>query len=271
MQPTTKKILRHLPRHFLTALMTHREAFEFLRTHQLWKGVFRYGWISKGLIILALFIGSQYLLLLIDWAGDVTDRGFNSSSLLTLGSSSIDFWKENLNWLFSGSQKYVILILTEVITFHMVRSTFSILTGAEQDKSFKAFFEAQIRMIKVAAFSWGMEIAISVALSVVLGLLSLSVLKDGLMIGVECFFLGFALMDNYNEQYDMKVKESYKRALSVLGATLAVGLVFYVLLYIPIVGAIIAPCVGGVAAAILMLEFETKGEILPYRPVVEEE
>ncbi|MEM0995283.1 MAG: hypothetical protein AAGI49_19785 [Bacteroidota bacterium] len=270
MEHNRTRLLKPLPRHFVIAMMKHWDALQFLQKHKLWNGVFRYGWITKALILVAILIGLQYLALFADWIGGVSNRGFNSSSLLTLGSSSFDFWKDNVSWLFSGGNKYIILILTEVITFHMVRSTFAILTGSEQDKSFKTFFDAQIRMIKVAAFSWGMEIGIGFGMGALLGIFGLSDVKESLMFVVECFFLGFALIDNYNEQYGMKVKESYKRTLSVVGASLALGLVFYVLLYIPIVGAIIAPCIGGVAAAITMLSFETSGDLMPYVPVVEE-
>ncbi|MEN0050591.1 MAG: hypothetical protein AAF806_26235, partial [Bacteroidota bacterium] len=145
-------------RHFTTAVKKQYEALHFFQEHELWKGMFRYGWLSKALLVLAILLGIKYFSVFIGWMGNVNASGFSANSMMNLGTSSFEFWKDNLGWLFSDKREYVILILTEVITFHVVRSTIAILTNKTQNKSFDAFFKAQLRMIGVAAFSWVMEL-----------------------------------------------------------------------------------------------------------------
>lgn len=258
-------------RHFVKAIWKHYEAVDFLIVHRLWKGIFNYGWISRALIILAVILGFQYISLIINWSGSSDNHGFDTSSFVALGSESISFWKERFGWIFSGGHKYLILILTEVITFHAVRSTIAIITGKSQDKSFKIFLDAQIRMVQVAVFSWVMSIVFTAIISAALGLIGFSFLKPSLILVAECFFLGFALIDNYNEQYELKVKESYRRTLTTPGIAIGLGLVFYLLLFVPVLGALLAPSIGGVAAALLMLELEEKEEVKPYFAFISKE
>ncbi|MEN0047206.1 MAG: hypothetical protein AAF806_09125, partial [Bacteroidota bacterium] len=206
----------------------------------------------------------------IGWMGNVNASGFSASSMMNLGTSSLEFWKDNLGWLFSDKREYVILILTEVITFHVVRSTIAILTNKTQNKSFDAFFKAQLRMIGVAAFSWVMELLGDIFAGIAFGFLPFDFLEEPLLFLLQCFLLGFALIDNYNEQYEMKITESAKRTIPIAGSAIALGLIFYLLLFIPVVGALVAPAIGGVAAALLMLDFERTKELLPYAAKVEE-
>ena len=65
---------------------------------------------------------------------------------------------EGYDFLFVGGMKYVMMMLLEVVIFHMVRVTLEKLTGQTSDLSFQAFFNAQIRMIKVSIRSYIMEI-----------------------------------------------------------------------------------------------------------------
>jgi CysZ protein len=256
-------------RHFLLGLVKHYEAVEFLWMHKLWKGILKYGWLSRALIFAALFLGVKYFSVLSDWISSTADAPWQASSLMSLGQSSLQFFNENVWSVFDGSRKYIILVLTEVITFHMIRSTFSIVTGQAQDKSFKAFVDAQIRMIKIAAFSWAMELVAGILLGIALGLLNIEFLESTLLFFVACFFLGFALIDNFFEQYELDIKNSYKKSIDIAGAAVALGLIFNGLLYIPLIGAILAPCVGGVAAALLLADLMRKGEVDTAVPEVE--
>ncbi|MEM1326693.1 MAG: hypothetical protein AAGI23_12095 [Bacteroidota bacterium] len=253
--------LRDFLRHFIIALVKHYEAVEFLWMHKLWKGLLQYGWLSRTLIFVSLFLGIKYFSFVSDWMSSTDDSPWNASNLMSFGQNSLQFWDDNVLSLFGGSRKYIILVLTEVITFHMIRSTFSIVTGEAQDKTFKAFVDAQVRMITIAAFSWAMELVAGILLGLVLGFLSVGFLEDTLQFFVACFFLGFALIDNFFEQYGLEIKESYKKSLDIVGGAVALGLIFNGLLYVPLVGAILAPCVGGVAAALFLADLMRKGEV----------
>lgn len=258
-------------RHFLLGFIKHYEAIEFLWMHKLWRGIMRYGWFSRGLIAIAVLLGIQYFGVLWEWLDTSADTPWNQNSLMSLGESSFLFFEKTILPFFDGSRKYVILVLTEVVTFHAIRSTFSIVTGQQQNKSFKAFLQAQVRMIKIAAFSWGMELWIGIVIGIFFGWFDMAILEGVAKFVVACYFIGFALIDNFFEQYDMKIKESYQRTMQFAGGAFVLGLVFNGLLYVPLIGAVLAPSIGGVAATLLLIELQQRGEEAAQIAVIENE
>ena len=253
---------------FFFALSKFKESIQFIRTHKLWNGFWAYGWLSKGMLILSFFIGLKFLNVFLHWI-----QVFQSSDVQALGANMMgmfqDVYHEGQSLFLMGGLKYVILILTEVMVFHFVRKTSEILTGKEQDDSFQAFIDAQIRMIKVVIRSWVLELIFTILISVVIGIIGFDWIKDPIIFFVQCFFLGFAIVDNYLERYHIKIKESIEISKKVSGAVVAVGLVTYLLLLIPIVGAFVAPFVAGVAGTLTYYEFEEQGilEIPEQAPV----
>ncbi len=61
----------------------------------------------------------------------------------------------------------------------------------------------------------------------------------------------------------MTIKKSEQFTRQFIGVSVAIGLVAYLLLLIPIVGSLIAPFIGGVAATLAMYDL--------YKPTFEEE
>ena len=111
---------------------------------------------------------------------------------------------------------------------------------------------AQIRMIKVAIFIFAMELIVSLGAKVVLSILGLSLVEGIILFLIESFFLGFALIDNYNEIHRMTIRESYKNTLRFTGVAAGIGIVMYILILIPFVGPIVGPMIGAIAATIMM-------------------
>ena len=237
---------------FIFTLKKHREAPDFIRKHQLWKGMFGYGWITQMLVIIALIIGIKLFSVVWDWwfKADLDNvaGAFNSMSMLVS-----DFFSEGYKFVFMGSMKYVMLILMEVVVFHFCRRTLSILTKKDSPATFDEFLKAQIRMIKVSIRSWVLESILTMLIGIALNIAGhLEFLKPVLVFGVQCYYLGFAILDNYNEQFDLSISESAKYAQNFVGVSLALGLLLNVLLYIPLVGAVFAPLLSAVAATMVM-------------------
>ena len=84
-----------------------------------------------------------------------------------------------------------------------------IVTGDDVDSSFAAFMEAQKRMVRVAVFSFIMESFFSVVFNVGIGILGAEFIKPVGIFLIQCFFLGYAIIDNYNEIFHMTVKQSF--------------------------------------------------------------
>jgi hypothetical protein len=253
-------------RDFIFTLKTQRDALVFIRNHKLWTGFWSYGWVAKFLLFVGLLVGLRFFLVFLDWTkllqgGDVMVVGANFLNLFE------DVYREGASLFRLGWMKYVILILTEVMVFHFVRRTLFILTGEEQDDSLNSFIEAQKRMIKVVFRSWIFEMVFWILLSIVLSLFGLKFLHNPSMFLIQCFFLGFAVADNYNERYGLTLAQSQKRFNTTPGVVVAIGLVAYFLLLIPLIGPFLAPFITAVSATLVMFEYESRGIFPPIQPV----
>ena len=48
-------------------LLTHRKAIEFTFRHKLWLGFWKYGWVSRGLLVVAILAGLKLAGIFLDW------------------------------------------------------------------------------------------------------------------------------------------------------------------------------------------------------------
>ena len=235
------------------------EALKIIRNEKLWVGFWKYGWVTAILIIAGGIVGIQFLLGIGDllrsiWSGSSSDE----AGIVTFGHQLENF----LGGLFLvGSYKYVILILGEVLVFHLVRRTIEMLGGEKQDDSFIAFIHAQKRMIVIAFSSWIMELISTILISVAIGILGFDFLKPVFVFLVSAYFMGFTLTDNYFERNGVTVKESHKLNLNIIGVSLGLGVILSLLFLIPIVGPIFGTSVGAVAAAMTLFYLEKKGDL----------
>ena len=61
-------------------------------------------------------------------------------------------------------------------------------------------------------------------------------------------------IDNYAEQFDMKIKDTFEFAQGYIGVGLALGLVLYLVMLIPLVGALLGPVIVSVTGALVMYQ-----------------
>ncbi len=236
---------------FLLALAAYVQAWFFVKEHKPWKGLREYGWLVKIVGFAAILLGLGFCINLLRW---FSSMGSSDSMTMQAGMLSFfnDFAWENVKWVFKGGSKYIILVLLEILVFHFTRYTLDQLTGAKSDASFNAFVDAEIRMIKVAFRSWILEIITIGILGIVLGILGMKGWKPFFGFFVQCYFVGFAMIDNYFECFGASIKESSKMIWEVAGASVGIGMIAYLLMFIPIVGVVAATGLGAVAATIIM-------------------
>ncbi len=115
---------------------------------------------------------------------------------------------------------------------------------------------AQIRIVKIVIRNFIYEVLISLLISLMLGIIGLTFLKGSLLFLVQCYFLGFTLIDAYYEIRHFSIKESARRSWNYAGVSLAVGLVAYLLLLLPLIGALLGPIVGSVTATLAIDRLE---------------
>jgi hypothetical protein len=239
---------------FLFTLQAFPRSLRFLREHRLWEGLLRYGWVSKLLIFMAFILSLRFYGIFMDWW-----RGLKSQPaadpMYSLADLSGHLWKDGFGFLFTGGMKYVVLFLFMVVIYHISNRALDILTGLPSGITFKDFMESQKRALHLTIRAFVLETVIITLLKIAFGILGfIDFLEPFLAFAVKCYFVGFVVVDSYQEQFGMSVKASGRFMRGYIGVGLAIGLVFQVLMYIPVAGSVIASFVTAVTAVVVMHE-----------------
>lgn len=246
--------LKEYAEQFRYTLFKMPAAGRFIQEHRLWEGFWKYGWLSRFLIVLALLIGLKFLSIAITWFQNFSAGG-PGQAFQSMGMLAEQFFSEGYGFLFSGGMKYAMLVLLEVLVFHFCRRAVQILSGIEAKASFDDFVKAQVRMFKVGMYAWVMELLFTIAFKIFFGIFGfLDFMQPAFVFAIQCYFLGFAILDNYHEQFGLTIKESRRYALGYIGVAAAAGLVAYLLMLVPVAGVIGAPILVSVAVTIVMYE-----------------
>ena len=250
-----KKPTAHFLEQFQRGLTANRDAIAFIRKNKLWEGLLQYGWVSKLMVVLGFVVSLKFYQIFSNWLSrsDATDNPV--VMIQNMGGLISDVATEGYDLFFMSGFKYLLLILLEIFIFHLARRTLEIKTGNKIDCTFNTFVQAEIRMIKVAIRCFILETIIVFVLSMGANVLGIEILKPLIAIAVQCYFLGFLVVDNYNEIYGMSIKESDHFSRQYAGLLLSIGLGAYVMLSIPLIGAICAPFISAVGATLVMHEY----------------
>ncbi len=240
-------------RQFAVTLILHKAAWEFIREHRPWKGLRQYGWMIWILLGAAFLLGWQFFQEVWQLMASMTSD--SPAFAAGLASAFENFSFEKLTWAFQGGRKYLVLIVLEVFTFHFIRQTMEIRTGLKSNASFGAFIEAEKRMIAASFLAWLMETIVRGIVNLALGIVGFEFLKTPAGLVIQFYFLGFLLVDNYLECFGMKMSESRKRTYQVPGVAVATGMVAYFLMFLPLVGVVLATGLGAVTATMAMERF----------------
>lgn len=230
-----------------------RAAIALIRERELWKGINRYNWVFKALFIVGILIGVSFLTEVGGWIRSLFVSHNSINAFAATGMMISNIATDGYESFTSGLLKYVILVLSEVVVFHFMQRTLEEIQGHPVRTDFKAFFNAQMRMIKVAVRSWVMEIIVSALVSVVFGIFGfMDWLESPVLFLVQCYFFGLVILDNYNEQFGMTIKESMAFSKSYMGVSMALGFVLYLLMLVPLVGVVGGTILVSVTGAIVM-------------------
>jgi len=146
--------------------------------------------------------------------------------------------------------KYIVLIIMSPVLAILSEKTDKILTGNDTPFELKQFINDVLRGIVIAVRNLVIELTILIILFIFSYIPILGWISPILMLIVEFFFYGFSMIDYSNERKKLTVKESSKYIYNNKGLAIANGGIFYLLLLVPIVGLMIGPSYGVVAATI---------------------
>ena len=238
---------------FLLTIGRLPKAAELIRDKELWRGVNRYGWVVKVLVIVAILMSLSFLGLVMDWITGLTKAESGIAALSSVGTFASDVFFTGYESFTSGLLKYVILLLSEVIIFHFMQRALEELRDHPIRTDFQAFFNAQVRMIKVVIRVYILELLVTVLVSIFFGIFGfIDWLEPFASFLVQCYFFGLVIIDNYNEQFDMSIKESMVFSKRFHGVSLALGLVLYLFMLVPLIGVVAGTILVSVTAVIVL-------------------
>lgn len=231
-------------RRYVDALFQYPRSYYYIREHRLWDGFHRYPWVTILLALAGAYTALQLLGDLAQWFSTLTTPATTDPA---------DFTQQQKGLARASGLKYLTLVLVEVIIFHSVNRAIQLQRGLPPEApTFRQFLRAQYRMILVSLRSWLKEIIATAILSAVCGFLGLPLLKALLLFIVQAYYVGFAMLDNYNERLGLSLTQSAALTRRHADVALGVGTVVYFLLLIPLVGTLIGPLLGGVTATLVL-------------------
>jgi hypothetical protein len=136
---------------------------QLIYKNKLWEGFFRHRTVMVVSALAVIIIPSSIFRYLIpaivkkDIPADVT--GIQANII----EQSV-----NLNSLFSGGNKYILLILIQMLVIHVSNRTLEYLSGVKLGLSVKMMMDSQLRVVMVSLRNWVYELIIGILISVAL-------------------------------------------------------------------------------------------------------
>lgn len=248
------------------AIQSYADAHKFIVKHKLWKWIY-----IPGLIYTILFLAGIYLF----WTTS------NSAIEFVLLKTGVKGWLDRmhdrwLNFFFIVGQiilrlilllfyfslfKYLFLIIASPVFAFLSEKTDSILNGREFPFSFKQLLKDIVRAIKLTFRNMLWQSVYLVSLLIISFIPLFGWITPMVSMLVECYYLGFAMLDYNSERNRMSAQASIAFIGHHKGLAIGNGLVFYLLHLIPIAGWLFAPSYA-VIAATLSLHKARESQIL---------
>lgn len=242
-------------RHFIHTVSVILEVPRFVRENKLWQGF----WDHKIVLLTLLVTGGLFSWHLYEVYRNWWEH-WNAHNPVeaTLQATFLvkDLAIGSYQFLFAGAYKYLLLIIMELLIFHMTLRTHEVLDGRKESLSPARFVKAQVRMVKVTVFTFFMELVATIIIRTALPIIGFEFLSGPMIFVTQCFFFGFVLIDNYNEIHHLKIRESYRHTLKYAGVAVAIGLLLHLLIIIPFIGPFAGPMTGAIVATLVMHDLE---------------
>jgi hypothetical protein len=249
-----KELLSEYFEQFLYTLHSFPVAVRFFVRHRLWEGFWRYGWVAKFLLIVGIIASFKFMGIFFESLNKL-DTSSATAALSSMGTAAQHLVSKEFNFLFQSGMRYILLVLMEILVFHVCTRTIDVLTNDQHQPTMRDFVRAEVRMIKVGAYAWFMESLFSSLIKGTAGMFPMiSFLQYPIVFLLQSYFMGFTVIDNYFEQFELTIKQSVKRSHHFIGVVLAMGITLQIFFQLPLIGTLIGPLLTGVTIALVMME-----------------
>lgn len=239
----------------IIAIQSFLKAHRFISRHRLWKWI----WIP-GLVYLILFSIGIYFFI----------RSAHYPINIIFEYTGIKDWIENVEvgWLrflillgqivlqvvillfYFSLFKYIFLIIGSPVFAYLSEKTEAILENKDYPFQLKQFLLDILRGIRIALRNAFWQTLFIIALFILSFIPVAGWFIPLITLFIECYYLGFSLLDYTNERRGKGVAESIEFISRHKGLAIGNGLIFYLMLAVPVVGWIMAPGYAVVAATL---------------------
>lgn len=164
-------------------------------------------------------------------------------------------------FLYISVYKYILLVLLSPLLAYISERTEELETGANYPFAWSQLFKDALRGIKLSTLNFAKEISF-VAILFLLSLIpGVAIVTTPLIFLIQSYFVGFSMIDYFLERRRLNSAESRKVVKKLRGLSVAVGVVFNALLFVPLIGVLLGPPLAVVAATRALIKLETKSSI----------
>ncbi len=239
----------------IISLQAYYHAHQFINKHRLWKWI-----LIPGIIYAFLFCIGIYFFTV----------SSNSAIDFMLQQMGMREWMDKMqnSWLsfllifaqlilnlilllfYFSLFKYLFLIIGSPLFAYLSEKTIAIIEGEEYPFNFKQLIKDMIRGIRLALRNmlWQTVYVISILILSFIPLLGW--ITPLLALLVECYYLGFSMLDYSCERNKLSSVQSINFIGRHKGYAIGNGMVFYLMHIVPIVGWVLAPSYAVIAATI---------------------
>lgn len=162
-----------------------------------------------------------------------------------------------IGYLLFVANKYIVLVLLSPLLAYASEVTEEKITGRTFPFSFKQLMKDALRGALIAMRNGILELSITLVIWVAsIFLPIITPISFILLFIVSAYFYGFSMFDYVFERRRMRIGESTRAVNSQLGAVLANGACFSLLMKIPLIGLMLAPVMASVGATIAVTRKE---------------
>jgi len=154
--------------------------------------------------------------------------------------------------------KYVVLALISPALAILSEKTEHVVKGTEYPFHFSQFLSDIFRGIIVVLRNLILEMLWIIAFIFISYIPLIGWLSPVILFFVACYYLGFSFIDYTCERRRLSISASARLIRKNKGAAMANGIMFYLILLIPLVGLLFAPAYATVAATLMFDKLEDK-------------
>lgn len=236
-------------------MQSYGRAHQFISHHRLWKWI-----IIPGIIYCLLFVTGIYFVW--DYSGVFIDYVLN---LLTLKTWIEELQNSWVNFLFLlvglavrmvfllmyfSFFKYLFLIIGSPLFAYLSEKTEAIMQNKDFPFSFSQLLQDVVRGVRLSFRNLLYQTVFMLIIAILAFIPILGWLTPLIALFVECYYFGFSMMDYSFERRRWTMQQSITYIGQHKGMAIGNGLVFYLGMFIPVIGWILAPCYAVIAATI---------------------